>query len=79
MPNIQERYYDGLIQRIRQDRFPSQHLMDRAEAAMWTPEQVAEYVGVLVDKANESWYPSGQMLDRIERMLLVVAERALAS
>jgi hypothetical protein len=30
---------------------------------------VAEYVAMLIEKVDESWYPSGQMLDRIQRMM----------
>ncbi len=69
MPPIQQRYYDVLMHRVRNDRYPSHQLMNRIELALATPEQVAEYVDMLVAKVDESWYPSGQMLDRIQRML----------
>jgi hypothetical protein len=69
----QARYLAMLMERIRQDRYPSHQLMDRVEAAFWTPEQIAEYVDLLLEKADESWYPSKQILDRIHRMLAVGA------
>jgi hypothetical protein len=69
MATPQERYLAMLMERIRQDRYPSHHLMDRVEAAFWTPEQITEYVELLLTKADEAWYPSGQILDRIHRIL----------
>jgi hypothetical protein len=71
---LQQRYYDMLMERVRNDRFPSHQLLDRMEAAFSTPEQVRDYVEMLLDKADQSWYPSHQILDRIERVMsLVVA------
>jgi hypothetical protein len=76
MPTAQERYLAMLMERIRQDRYPSHQLMNRVEAAFWKPEQVAEYVDLLLEKADESWYPSGQILDRIHRILAATASAA---
>ena len=71
---LQQRYYDSLMERVRNDRFPSHQLLDRLEGTFSTPEQVSDYVEMLLDKTDESWYPSHQLLDRIERvMTLVVA------
>jgi hypothetical protein len=73
MPTAQARYLAMLMERVRQDRYPSHQLLDRIEAAFWTPEQVAEYVDLLLEKADESWYPSLQLLDRIHRVLAATA------
>lgn len=73
MPATQERYLEMLMERIRQDRFPSHQLLDRIEATFWTSEQVVDYVDLLLEKADEAWYPSGQLLDRIQRLLAVTA------
>jgi hypothetical protein len=74
MPPLQQRYYDLLMERVRNDRFPSHQLLDRLEASFSTPQQISEYVDMLLDKTDETWYPSHQILDRIERLLsLVVA------
>jgi hypothetical protein len=73
MPTAQERYVALLMERIRQDRYPSRFLMDKVEAAFWTSQQVAEYVDLLLEKADESWYPSHQILDRIHRILASTA------
>jgi hypothetical protein len=76
VPTAQARYLAMLMERIRQDRYPSHQLMDRVEAAFWTPEQVAEYVDLLLEKADEAWYPSKQILDRIHRILASTAAAA---
>ena len=75
MPPLQQRFYDILIERVRNDRYPSGQLLDRIEAILYTPEQYAEYVDVLITKADESWYPSGNILDRVHRMM-TLAEAA---
>jgi hypothetical protein len=66
-----------LLERIRQDRYPSLQLMDRVEAAFWTSEQISEYLDVLLAKADEAWYPSKQILDRIHRVLAYAAPVAM--
>lgn len=73
MPPIQQHYFDVLMTRVRNDKYPSHQLMDRIEIALSTPEQVAEYTDMLIDKVDETWYPSGQLLDRVQRMLALVA------
>ena len=73
MPPLQERYFDVLMERVRNDRYPSLHLLDRIEASIWTAEQVRDYVDMLIDKVDETWYPSHQMLARVERMLQIAA------
>jgi hypothetical protein len=69
MATVQQHYFDVLMTRVRNDRYPSGGLMDRIELALATSEQVAEYIDMLIDKVDETWYPSGQMLDRIQRMM----------
>jgi hypothetical protein len=73
MASTQERYYEALMERVRQDRYPSHQLLDRIEAALFTSEQVAEYCELLVDKIDEAWYPIGQLMNRLQRMLTFVA------
>lgn len=76
MAPLQQRYFDILAERVRNDRYPSLQLMDRLEAAIYTPEQLTEYIDTLISKVDESWYPSGQMLDRLQRMLQIAASVA---
>lgn len=76
MPASQERYFEMLMERVRDDRYPSLQLLDRIEAALWTPEQYHAYVEMLINKADEAWYTSPQLLDRIQRMLVRAAAAA---
>jgi hypothetical protein len=69
MATVQQHYFEVLMHRVRNDKYPSHQLMDRIELALSTSDQVAQYVDMLIDKVDETWYPSGQMLDRIQRML----------
>jgi hypothetical protein len=73
LPATQERYFEMLMERVRSDHYPSHQLLDRIEAALWTPEQLHTYVEMLVDKADEAWYMSPQLLTRIQRMLAMAA------
>jgi hypothetical protein len=72
----QQRYLDFLMERVSTDRYPSGQLLDRIEAAIWTPEQLSGYVDMLLDKLDETWYPSGQLMDRVQRLLAMVASTA---
>ena len=69
MPPLQQRYYDLLVDRVREDRYPSHQLLNRIEAVIWNSEQMTEYVDLLLEKIDDCHYPSHQLLDRIERMM----------
>ena len=69
MPPLQQRYYDILMDRVREDHYPSHQLLDRIEASIWTSEQMTGYVDLLLEKVDDCHYPSHQLLDRIERMM----------
>src|SRR5436189_1091651 len=51
-------YVAMLMERIRQDRYPSHQLMDRVESAFWTQDQIAEYVDLLLEKARSEEHTS---------------------
>jgi hypothetical protein len=76
MPPLQQRYFDILMERVREDQYPSHQLLDRIEASFWTPEQVVEYIDMLLEKVDDTWYPSHQLLERVQRLLGVVATAA---
>ncbi len=76
MPPLQQRYVDILMERCREDRYPSHQLLDRIESSIWTSQQIADYVEMLIEKCDESWYPSHQLLARVERMLQLAAVAA---
>jgi len=52
MPTAQERLYEMLMERVRDDRYPSNRLLDRIEETMWTTDQLVEYVDLLLDKID---------------------------
>lgn len=70
MANAQDRYFELVLEKIEDDRYPSGELMDRLEAAFVTREQVETYLDVLLDKIERDHYPSKQMLDRVHRLSL---------
>jgi hypothetical protein len=76
MATPQERYFNMLMERVIEDRYPSHQLLDRIEASFWTPEQIVQYVEMLLQKADASWYPSHQLLDRIQRLMAQSAAAA---
>jgi hypothetical protein len=76
MTPLQQRYYDILMDRIREDRYPSHQLLDRIEASIWSAEQMVDYVDLLLEKVDQDHYPSHQLLDRIERMMMLGAVAA---
>jgi hypothetical protein len=73
MATVQQHYFDVLMTRVRNDRYPSHQLMDRIELALATSDQVAEYTDMLIEKVDETWYPSWDMLDRVQRMMEMTA------
>lgn len=73
MAPVQQRYLEVLMERVRQDRYPSHQLLDRIEMGLHTSEQVAAYCELLLEKIDESWYPSLQLINRMQRMLAMVA------
>jgi hypothetical protein len=69
--DLQQRYFESLLDKIASVDFPSNQLMDRAEALIRTSEQAEAYCDVLFDKSR-SLYPSLHMIDRIHRVVLVL-------
>lgn len=72
MATTQDRLYDVLLTRVREDRYPSHQLLNRIEELIYTPEQIVEYCEVLTDKIDETWYPSHQLIGRAQRMMASV-------
>ncbi len=66
---VHDRYAKLLMRGLADARFPSTQMMNRVEATIRSPDEAAEYVGVLLEKVESTTYPSVQMLDRIQRIL----------
>jgi hypothetical protein len=63
------RYMQLLLDKIRQDRYPSGELMDRVEILL-DRDHVDDYVEILFEKIESDHYPSKQLLDRVARWTL---------
>ena len=68
MANPHDRYYELVLEKVANDRYPSGELMDRIEAALADRDQLDGYLHVLLDKIEIDRYPSKQMLDRVLRL-----------
>ena len=54
----------------------SHQLLNRIEETLWSSEQIVAYVDMLLEKIDEAWYPSQQLLDRAQRMMALAAVAA---
>lgn len=72
----QARYAEVLLSRARQGRYPSHHILDRAEAAITDREMAEAYLDVILDEAETQRHPSLRMLDRADGVIrqLVAAD-----
>jgi hypothetical protein len=61
-----------LIDRVREDRYPSGAQMDIIEQVVPAP-LVPEYLDVLLEKVEEDRFPSIPMLRRIQRVVSSMA------
>ena len=69
---IQERYVLMLMEKVRQDRFPSADYMNRIENSLGNSEQLEAYVELLFEKIETLRFPSLSMLDRIQRLVAML-------
>lgn len=67
-PSLREVYVQLLLDRVREESFPNPDHLDRIEAAVRSPEQIAEYAILLLSKVERTRYPSGAILDRLDRL-----------
>lgn len=50
--------------------------MDRAEGWIHTPEQLETYLALLAIRIHECRYPSGELMDRMERVMAALPRSA---
>jgi hypothetical protein len=67
---LREQLTSSLLEGVQQTQYPSVTMLDRVEEALETPEQLADYAEVLVDKVSDSRYPGIPMLDRVNGVLM---------
>jgi hypothetical protein len=68
MGQAQDRYFEIVLDKVRDDQYPSGELMDRIESTLSSREQLEQYLEILFEKTEATKYPSKQMLDRIARL-----------
>jgi hypothetical protein len=66
---LQEAYVELLLDRVREESYPNPEHLNRIEAAIRTPEQLAAYLEVLLSRVEAMPHPSPSMLDRIARFV----------
>jgi hypothetical protein len=64
---VREQVLDVLLEKIRQDRYPSTTMMDDVEQIL-TPWRRSDYADALLEKVRENRYPSRQMVQRLLRL-----------
>jgi hypothetical protein len=63
---LRQRLLDTLMDRVREESFPSPAIMDRIEANFQTREQAEEWAEILLEKVQETRFPSAAILDRFD-------------
>jgi hypothetical protein len=63
-PAARELLLDALLDKVAQDRFPSNSMLDLIESLL-QPDEIQIYVRVLLRKVRRETYPSIPMLRRI--------------
>ena len=62
--DLRTRILENLLQRVRDDLYPSATMLDMIEAVL-RRDEVDEYTDVLFDKVNDQMYPSMDLLRRL--------------
>lgn len=61
---IHDALYSSLIDKIRNDRYPSTTMMNAVEAGM-TEQQLADYADALLEKVDGDQFPSLDLMRRL--------------
>jgi hypothetical protein len=62
-------YVQMLMERVKQDRYPSSSDLDRIERSMTTGSELGDYLQLLFENMQRSNPPSSQIMNRVERLL----------
>jgi len=68
MANAQNRYFEILMDQVREVQYPGVEILDRIERTLESRDQLEEYMGILFERVESCQYPSKQLLDRLERL-----------
>jgi hypothetical protein len=74
---LRKRITQTLMKDIEEVHFPSVTMLDRVEATLASPDDLADYTEILVKKVEDTRYPSIAMLNRLDGLIaqLEQAER----
>jgi hypothetical protein len=67
--SLQDMYVRLLLDRVRDENYPNPEHLDRIEGSLRTPDQLREYVVMLLAWVQRTKRPSPALLDRIERFV----------
>ncbi|MDT4894098.1 MAG: hypothetical protein QOE97_3133 [Pseudonocardiales bacterium] len=65
--NLHEQVFGALLDKVRQDRYPSTQQLDLLEQNLSGHER-AEFAAVLLEKVDRDRYPSMAMIHRLIRL-----------
>jgi hypothetical protein len=65
--NLHEELVQYLLDRVREDRYPSTTMLDMLEATAQGPQR-EEFVDILLEKVTADRFPSIPMLERLRRV-----------
>jgi hypothetical protein len=65
---LRDRYLIALMERVREDPYPSIHQMDLVESLLPVYE-MDTYLEILLEKIESERFPSIAMLDRVQRLV----------
>ena len=67
--SLRRRIADGMLDRIKDEMYPSVTMMNRVEAVVaQDPDALSEYAEILLEKVEGSRFPSIEMLNRLDRL-----------
>jgi hypothetical protein len=66
---LRERITSSLLRKIEDANYPSVTMLNRVEAALTTPDDLAKYAEILIKKVESTEYPSTEMLNRLDRLI----------
>ena len=66
---LRERITQKLLKQIDESEYPSVTMLDRAEIALGTPDDLSDYAETLVKKVEATQFPSTEMLNRLDGLV----------
>jgi len=68
-PELRQRLLDTLIERVKEETYPSVTMMNRIEGSLLTQEQLEDYGEALLEKIEATRFPSMSMLQRFDSVV----------